>query len=268
MFKQFKNYLSLYVQSFRLFWQAAKGSSLLLIFLVPVQSLAPVGMIWLAQRILDALVANQAIGMLALIWGLVFFASSAAIPINTSVQGILTDKLIAFVNVELMKKSRSIQGLSAFEDADFYDNLQLVSSEASWRPVNLIVFGISAIRELITVIAMVLLLAHYNVWIAILMVIAIIPQSIISYRVQQDAFETMVTRSPDARKLQYYSEALLTAKDAKEVRLFGAFDFFINAYSKLYKTIHGKVRRVRIRQMQVSVVFLLISALISGGSLW
>jgi ATP-binding cassette subfamily B protein len=267
MFTRLKTYFSLYFKSFRLFWRAAKGSSLLLLFLVPIQALAPAGLIWLAQRLLDALVAKQAVVPLLVAWGLVFLVASAAIPVNTSIQGILTDKLIAFVNVELMHKSESIQGLGAFEDADFYDNLQLVSSEASWRPVNLIVFGISAVREVITTASMMLLLAHYNPWIALVLLAAIIPQSVVSYHVQQDAFETMVTRSPDARKLQYYSEALLTARDAKEVRLFGAFTYFIDAYKHLYGKMHASVKHVRLRQMRIAILFLVVSVLLSTFSL-
>lgn len=87
----------------------------------------------------------------------------------------MTDKLIAFVNLQLMAKSRQIVGLQAFEDSDFYDQLQLLSSEVSWRPVNLIVFGISVVRELMSAAAMFVLIARYNVWIALILIIAVIP---------------------------------------------------------------------------------------------
>ncbi|WP_283679624.1 ABC transporter ATP-binding protein [Lentilactobacillus sp. Marseille-Q4993] len=193
--------------------------------------------------------------------------SAATIPVNTSVQGVLTDKLIAFVNIRLMNKSKSVQGLELFENADFYDQLQIISSEASWRPVNLIVFGISVIREAITVISMVFLLSKYNPLIGLLVLLAIIPQSLVSYKIQQDSFETMVTRSPDARKAQYYSEVLLTSRDAKEVRLFNMFDYFINLYHSTYLSMHRKVTDTRVKQMWVSLILLLVSTLISFGSL-
>lgn len=233
----------------------------MLLFLVPIQALAPAALIKIAQVMLDNLLHGDISNNLLVYWGIIFFISSAAIPINTSLQGILTDKLIAFVNIQLMEKSKSINGLNLFEDSNFYDNLQLVSSEASWRPVNLIVFGISMLRELITVVSMLFLLGRYNPF------IAIIPQSLVSYRIQQDSFETMVTRSPDARKIQYYSETLLTAKDAKEVRLFGMFDFFINSYIKVYKGMHSKMKKVRLKQMWVSLIFLGISVSLSIASL-
>lgn len=265
--KNVKNYIFLYIHSFSLFWKASRGSSTILLFLIPIQALAPAALIKIAQIMLDNLLHGNVPNSLLAYWGIIFFISSAAIPINTSLQGILTDKLIAFVNIELMKKSKSINGLTLFENPSFYDNLQLVSSEASWRPVNLIVFGISMIRELITIISMLFLLGRYNPWIAIILILSIIPQSLVSYHIQQDSFETMVTRSPDARKIQYYSQALLTAKDAKEVRLFGMFDFFIKAYIKVYKGMHFKMKKVRLKQMWISLVFLGISVSLSIASL-
>ncbi len=261
--KKLKKYLSLYIHSFELFWQASKSSSTILLFLVPIQALAPTALIKLGQLMLDQLLHGSVKADLLLMWGITFFISSAAVPINTSMQGILTDKLIAFVNMQLMTKSKKIKGLNFFENAKFYDDLQFVSSQASWQPVNLIVFGISMIREFITVISMLVLLANYNFVIAAILLIAIIPQSLISYRIQQDSFETMVTRSPDARKIQYYSEALLKADNAKEVRLFNMFDYFINSYKNVYNKIHGKMKQVRLKQMWTSLVFLAISVLLS-----
>ena len=43
-----------------------------------------------------------------------------------------------------------------------------------------------------------------------------VPQSLSYYRIQQEAFETMVTRSKNTRKLDYLSLLLLDRKDAKK----------------------------------------------------
>lgn len=267
--KKLTNYLALYIRSFRLFGHAAPGASILLIALVPIQAIAPALLLSVGQHILDSLQVSTSVTTSVYVWAALFFISAATTPISTSIQGILTDKMIAFVNLKLMNKSKQIVGLGAFEDADFYDQLQLLSSEASWRPVNLIVFGISTIREIISTAAMLWLIGRYNWLIALLILAAAIPQSIVSYRVQQDAFETMVTRSPDARKLQYYSSALLSRRDAKEVRLFGLFDFFIDAYRNLYAKIHKQVRNVRVKQMWTSLLSQLLSSALSVvGLVW
>ncbi|MCO6544126.1 MAG: hypothetical protein J6584_09195, partial [Lactobacillus sp.] len=53
--KKLKKYLSLYIHSFELFWQASKSSSTILLFLVPIQALAPTALIKLGQLMLDQL---------------------------------------------------------------------------------------------------------------------------------------------------------------------------------------------------------------------
>ncbi len=211
---------------------------------------------------------QQKFQMIVLIfWAIFFLLYNLAGPIILTVQGILTDRLISFMNLSLMRKSKDLQGLIAFEDSKFYDDLQLISSEASWRPVNLIVFGMNIFRNAITTISMTILLGQYNLGLALLIAASLIPQAIISYHIQQDAFETMVTRSPDARKMQYYSDVLLTKTAAKEVRLFQLFDFFIRKYQNLFKVVHRDISQKRVQKMWVSLVFMIFSSGVSIYSL-
>ena len=65
----------------------------------------------------------------------------------------------------------------------------------------------------------------------------------------------MVTRSKNARKLDYLSSLLLDRKDAKEVRLFNMFPAVIDRYIKLFKDTRKNVDQVRMKQMYVSLFF-------------
>ncbi len=100
--------------------------------------------------------------------------------------------------------------------------------------MNLIVFGVAILREVVTISGMFWLLGKYNVWLALLLLGVLVPQTLVSYRIQQEAFETMVTRSKYARKLNYLSSLLLARDDAKEVRLFDMFSAVITRYLKLF----------------------------------
>ena len=81
------------------------------------------------------------------------------------------------------------------DDSDFFDELEVLNDGASWRPVNLIVFGVAILREVFTLVGMLWLLGKYNFWLALLLLLALLPQTLVAYRIQQEAFETMVTRS-------------------------------------------------------------------------
>lgn len=190
-------------------------------------------------------------------------------PVATSLQGILTDKLTGFINMNLMKKSKDLQSLSIFDNNTYFDDLQLLKEGASWRPVNLIVFGVAIIQSGLTLLFMLSLLARYNPWVAILLLIVMVPQSLSYYRIQQQAFETVVTRSKNARKLDYLSSLLLDRKDAKEVRLFNMFPAVIDRYIKLFKDTRKNVDQVRMKQMYVISFFLGLVVIVSGyGFYW
>lgn len=134
-----------------------------------------------------------------------------------------------------MEKSKTITELTVFEDSRFYDDIEILQEEASWRPVNLLVFGASIISCVITIISMVALLANFAVLIAVLMLLAIIPQSIIFYKIQKEAFEVLVSNTADSRKLAYYASSVLSRDKIKDVQLYNIYDFFIDKYVETFK---------------------------------
>ena len=124
-----------------------------------------------------------------------------------------------------MEKSGEIKDLGIFENPDFYDDVKVIQDEAGW-PVNLMVFVASIIRNFLTTTSMIILLVNFHFIIAIAILLSLLPQALIIYRLQQEAFENMVTRSADSRKLKYYSTILLTKEYAKEARMFNYASFF------------------------------------------
>lgn len=124
-----------------------------------------------------------------------------------------------------MKKSQSLQTIDYFEDANFYNDIQILSSESNWRPVNLLIFGTSIISNSILFISMIILFFNFHPLIALLMIVSSLPQGFISYKIQQQSFETLVSNSEDSRHLDYYSQVLLSSNTIKDVRLFNLFDF-------------------------------------------
>lgn len=266
--KRIKKIIILYFKSLNLFWKASPVIACILMILIPIQAIVPSVLIWLGQVLIDSLSKNTFNIMYLVFWSFIFCIGNLTNPIMTTAQGVLTDKLISSINISLMKKSKDLKGLLSFENSEFYDDLQIISSEASWRPVNLIVFGINILRNVVTALSMSILLARYNPWLSILILASIIPQSIITYKIQQESFETMVTLSPESRRIQYYSDLLLTKHAAKEIRILNLFDFFTEKYRNTFKSIHKGITKKRVQKMTVSVVFIGISSGISIFSLY
>lgn len=268
-FKKFKQYLLELGQTYKLFFKAAPLVACLVFVLAPLQAIIPLIAVAAGQNVIDEVTAHNHFLTMILIW-IVASALQQFLPsLGTMLQGLLTDKLTGFINLSLMKKSRDLHSLSIFDDSKYFDDLQMLRDDASWRPVNLIVFGVSVLQNSLTLLFMLAYLARYNWIIAIAMLLVMIPQSISYYRIQQEAFETMVERSKNARYLHYYSSLLLDRQDAKEVRLFNFFPKIIAKYTKLFEETKRDVNAIRKKQLLISSLFIGLSVAVFGiGFYW
>ncbi|WP_025080981.1 ABC transporter ATP-binding protein [Lactobacillus hamsteri] len=265
----FHHYVSLLLSTYKLFFKASPVVATFVVFFAPIQAIASVIAVNAGQSVINEVTLNRSFWLSLSVWIIATVFTQLVPPLATSIQGILTDKLTGFINVNLMKKSEDLQSLSIFDNSTYFDELQMLKDGASWRPVNLIVFGVAVIQSGLTLIFMLSLLARYNWWIAIILFLVMIPQSLSYYRIQQQAFETMVTRSKNARKLDYLSSLLLDRKDAKEVRLFNMFPTVISRYINLFKDTRKDVDQIRVKQMYASSIFLALVVAVSGyGFYW
>lgn len=264
LFSTFTSYMSLYYRSLRFVWQAAGGLALGLLITIPLQALLPSLTLYLINQLMNELASGSQEGVwLLLAWGLAFILGNAMTPLNLYLQGRLTDQLTFALNDQIMKKAESIQTLAWYEDHDFYNKIDLISSEASWRPVNLLVFGTSLISNALLVISMFALLSQFHWLIAVVLIMALIPQGLMAYRIQQQAFETLVANSEDSRKLSYYASLVLTADYIKEVRLYHLHGYFQNKYRQIFSQIRAAVQGNRRRQLWLSTAFLVLTGLVS-----
>lgn len=260
-----KDFFRLYFKSLSVVFKADKVHSVLLLAVIPVQALMPSLLIYSANRIINAVARQDINGIIFIlaIWAAAFLLSNVLQPVYTTIQGFLTDKLTLYLNNSLMNKSRTISELTVFEESSFYDDIDILCQEASWRPVNLLVFGASIISCVITASSMLVLLIDFSCLISFLMFIAIIPQSIVFYRIQKEAFEVLVSNTPDSRRLSYYSSSLLSKENIKDVQLYSLYDFFITKYNETFKRINKGIKLNRLKKLAASVFFLIISTSIS-----
>lgn len=267
------SYFKLTLKTFPLFWEASKFYSIILIIIIPFQAILPSLTIWFSKGLIDAIsttdtIVYSIIIFFVLCWIVVSFLNAILGPLEMTFQGLMTDKLIAKLNKSLMVKSSEIKGLYYFENPEFYDDIQVLEQEAAWRPVNLIVFTSGMISSVLTGISMLVLLTNFNIWIACMIFVAIIPQAIVTYRLQKEAFETLVTNSPEARKMQYYSSVMLSKEHIKEVKLYNTSAFFTNKYMMTFHKIHAAIKKIRYKQACYSIVFVGIGMVAIGFSFW
>ena len=257
------------IQTYRLFFKSAPLVATCVLLLAPLQAVIPLLAVSAGQKVIDQVTNHSPFMEMIIVW-IVATAFQQFLPsLSTMVQGVLTDKLTGFINISLMKKSADLQSISIFDDSKYFDDLQMLRDDASWRPVNLIVFGVSVLQSFLTLAFMLIYLARYNWWLALLLLIVMVPQSISYYRIQQQSFETMVERSKNARYLHYYSGLLLDRRDAKEVRLFNMFPKIIEKYISLFEQTKKDVNQIRKKQLATSSLFVVLTVGVFGyGFYW
>lgn len=256
-------------RTYHLFFKSAPLVAACVLLLAPLQAVIPLLAVAAGQKVIDQVTNHSPFMEMIIVW-IVATAFQQFLPsLSTMVQGVLTDKLTGFINISLMKKSADLQSISIFDDSKYFDDLQMLRDDASWRPVNLIVFGVSVLQSFLTLTFMLIYLARYNWWLALLLLVVMVPQSISYYRIQQQSFETMVERSKNARYLHYYSGLLLDRRDAKEVRLFNMFPKIIEKYINLFEQTKKDVNQIRKRQLATSSLFVVLTVGVFGyGFYW
>lgn len=236
--------------------------------MIPLQALLPSITLYIANYLIDNVysLSNKILYIVLALWGLSFLLNNVFAPLVTLVQGKLTDDLTFKLNYDIMKKSEEIETIDYYEDHNFYNDIEILSSESSWRPVNLLVFGTSIISSAILFVSMLFIFASFHVLIALAMLVVLVPQAIIAYSLQAQAFETLVSNSEESRKLEYYSQTLLSSKSIKEVRLYNLYKFFIDKYTASFNKIKKGVHKERKKKFRNSLFFLIVTAFISVGT--
>lgn len=159
----------------------------MLLLFIPIQAIMPAMTLYFTNRIINEVQKNTSRHFTVLLtaWAIAFLVGNLVPPLITFVQGQLTDQLTYKLNASIIQQSEKIQTIDYYEDSAFYDKINLLSAESSWRPVNLLVFGTSLIINTVSLLSMFLLLCSFQVLTAILLTAVLIPQGILSYRIQQ-----------------------------------------------------------------------------------
>ncbi len=272
-----RSFLADLVRSFALVRAASPLESGLLLVALLVQGVIPALLIWVTKTVVDLAAEAVTLGGVGWVeflpvvglWIGGLLLESSLSPWAAALQGNVNEKLTARVNLELMGKADSLPGLAAFESAGFYDELQVLRDQAAYQPVNLLVYVTNGLRELVVVASVLALLATVAWWVPLLVVLAAVPHALVQFSLQSNAWETMVSRSPQARLMQYLSSLLLTDTYAKEARLFGFGPWVRGRYAAAFAETHGAMRRVRFRQAGWANLLVAVSALANGFAfLW
>ncbi len=242
-------------RAIELVWSTNRALTIWLAMLTVVAGVLPAGVAYVGALIVDAVVAAMRAGgtdaarvvELVIFEGVLIAALAAAQRGLSLCQSLLRAQLGQRVNVMILEKALTLE-LRHFEDSEFYDQLTRARREASSRPLSLVMRTFGLVQNGISLVSYGTLLVHFSPWAVAVLLLAGLPAFIAEAKFSGDAFRLFRWRSPETR-MQIYLETVLAREDhAKEVKLYGLGERFLDRYRDIFRRLYREDRALTIRR--------------------
>ncbi len=265
----------LYGTGLRLIVAGAPGPSAVFLVLVLATVAMPILQVWLAREVLDGLAAANQRGSgfdRALLWPTILYAATILIPTALNpAQSVLTsiieDRAVPVVDREIMRCAAALPDLTRIERPAFHDEAHQLRQVVGVLPYLLFVlqnFG----AALLTILGISLLLTGLHPLIPIAILLSLGPQAIAQNRHMVLYYQKMAEQSRAAREVGDAVRVVTDPGMAKEVRVFGLGDFFLDRFLDRYQMAISEMQPLRLRSLRSTLVLTIPLALALAGSLW
>ncbi len=263
-------------QAFRLVWSASRSNTLISFGLTPISALLPAAQSWVGKMIVDSILGaiNQSLDInaglrlvlpyVAAEFGLLLLGTILN-SIRYLSNSVLQSQLTNHINTLIIRKAISLD-LQFFEDPVFYDNMQNARRRADSSALAIMNAILQILQQTITLISLVALLVGFSPWLAVVVILAAIPNFISRSRFSEMAFRALTRRAPESRLLNYIETLLTSNETVKEIKLFGLGEPLLARYRKLFTTFFEEDREISRKNTIASFFWGLLSNLAYYGS--
>jgi ATP-binding cassette subfamily B protein len=259
----------------RLVWDASPLMTAGLVGTTVVSGLTPVAQAWTSRLLINAVVAGvrnraapvaipypwgghapplgvtRALIALAVVQFGIYLVNAVTTEIRSVAQQCLQERISQVVQLQVMEKACKLD-MAFFEDSRSYDLLRQTQQEAAARPLQMVNGALGLLQAAITLTSMLAVLIGLNPWLALVVLLAAIPEFISDARFSRKGFMLAMRAAPIRRRMQYLATLVTTDTAAKEVKLFGLGGFFTERFRLLGQVFYARVRRLAMRRSLVS----------------
>ena len=190
------------------------------------------------------------------------FARKLLTRINNMVTQISGELVVNYIKVMMLDKAKTVD-IASYDRPEFYEKLENANREASMRPIHILTATFNVISAVISAISFVIVLFGVSPFAPLIILLASLPGAIVNYYFRNRSFRYMRWHSKERREMMYYSGLLVDKDRAKEIRILGLSDTFIDRYktvfSKYYKGLRGLIVKEGVSQMLVGLVSTLVN---------
>jgi len=230
----------------RFVWYAGPGMTMASLVLVFIQGVLPLITLYIMKLIVDAVAVSVTgsntqssvyqIGLFIALGAGVALITAVCRSIGAYVQEAQSLAVTNHISDVLHAKSTAMD-LAYYENPKFFDTLRRAQQEGPYRPTR-IVNGLTRLgQNSISLAAMVGLLFSFHWVVGMILFAAALPGVLVRMKFSGRMYHWQRMRTPDQRKAAYYNWILTGDVHAKEIRLFGLGDLFIQRFSVLQKKL-------------------------------
>src|SRR5213079_314332 len=212
---------------------------------------ATLGVPWLPGPTLTAV---QMIVLLAALQFAVFVISALLNTLRNITQQLLQNSVSMRIQLMVMEKAASLD-LPFYEDPASYDLLRRAQNDSINRPVLMIATAFGLLQTILTLGTMIVLLFGVSWILGIVVLISPIPAFIADTRYGWRGYNIARWGSRLLRRMNYLVTLLTTDSYAKEVKLFGLGQYFIDRYRMIGNAYYGSQRRQVVRRYLISFLW-------------
>jgi ATP-binding cassette subfamily B protein len=176
---------------------------------------------------------------------------------------LLGARLALDINTMILEKAMTLE-LVHFEDGRFYDKLTRARREASVRPASVVTEGFQLLQNTLTFSGYLALIVRYSPWVALALLVAALPATLVEMRFSRSAFRIRNRRSPESRRLNYLEYVLANDEHVKEVRLFSIGRWLLDRYRGLGEKILHEDESIEVRRS----IWALLLSLVGTGTFY
>lgn len=258
----------------RLVWGASPAMTAGLCATTIVSGLSPVATAWMSRLLINTVVQgitrHGARVTIPLPWGghtpqlgvtaalialsatqfLIYLVNAVTSAVRSVAQQCLQERISQTVQLQVMEHAGTLD-LAFFEDSRSYDLLRQAQQESAMRPLAMVNGLLSLIQSLITLASMLALLLGLNPWLALIVLLAAIPEFLSDARFSRKSFRLAMWGAPIRRRMSYLAMLVTTDTAAKEVKLYGLGPFFAERFRLLGTVYYARLRKLAVRRSLV-----------------
>jgi len=162
--------------------------------------------------------------------GLIFVAQQILAPLQATAADALGRRLMAVNARQIMQATLGPAGVAHLEESGYVDQIFRALPEQSVGPRAAVSALVGDTTSRVTAVAGLALVAYFQWWLAILLLVALIHKVHRYGPIRRQLVTVRMGKAPELRRANYFLDLTLRPEAAKEIRIFGLAEWFVERY--------------------------------------